>query len=93
MILGISPDSVDSHAKFRRKYALPYALLADVGHEVASRYGVWRRKPIFGGFLDGIARTTFLVGADGRIARIFSDIADTSTHGAEVADALAALAT
>lgn len=90
MVLGISADSVASHAKFRRKYALPYRLLADVDHVVSSSYGVWRAKPFFGRVLDGIVRTTFIVDAAGSIARVFEKI-DTAGHGDEVANALAAL--
>ena len=90
MVLGISADSVESHAKFRRKYKLPYRLLADVGHVVSSRYGVWREKRMFGRLFDGIARTTFLVDAGGTIARVFEEI-DTAGHGTEVANAVAAL--
>ena len=90
MVLGISPDSVKSHAKFRRKFELPYNLLADVGHRVAEAYGVWKPKSMFGINFDGVVRTTFLIDADGRVARVFEKV-NPLGHGKEVADALAGM--
>ena len=86
-MLGISPDSVDSHRKFREKYELPYDLLADVGHQVAETYGVWKNKSMFGISFDGVARTTFLIDEAGRVARVFEKV-NPLGHGAEVAEAL-----
>lgn len=86
-MLGISPDSVASHRKFREKYELPYDLLADVGHQVAEAYGVWKTKSMFGITFDGVARTTFLVDPDGRVARVFEKV-NPLGHGAEVAEEL-----
>ncbi len=58
-ILGISPDTSKSHAKFKAKYELPFTLLADPDHQIASLYGVWGRKKLMGREYDGILRTTF----------------------------------
>ena len=74
MVLGISPDSAKSHKKFREKYALPYNLLVDEGHAVADAYGVWKEKKLYGVTYMGVERTTFIIGKDGRIARIFPKV-------------------
>lgn len=89
MVLGISADSVESHARFRKKYELPYTLLADTEHTVADAYGVWGPKRIFGIKYEGIARTTFLIDEDGRVAKVFEKV-KSAGHGEEVAAALAA---
>ena len=90
-VLGISPDSVRKHAKFRDKYGLNFPLLADEGHAVADRYGVWQQKSMFGHKYWGNARTTFVIDATGRIARVFEQVKPAG-HAAEVAAAVAALA-
>lgn len=90
VVLGISPDSVKSHVKFKTKFALPYQLLADTEHAVAESYGVWQEKSMYGRKYMGVARTTFVVGADGRIARVFEKVKPEG-HGDEVAEAVAAL--
>ena len=86
-VLGVSPDDVRSHAKFRAKYDLPFTLLADTEHAVAERYGVWVEKSMYGRRYWGNERTTFLIGADGRIARVFRKVKPAG-HAAEVAAAL-----
>lgn len=87
-ILGISPDDVKSHQKFRKKYELSYPLLADTGHTVADAYGVWQQKSFMGRKYMGNARTTFLIGPDGIIKRVFEGVRPAG-HAAEVAAALA----
>ena len=67
-VLGVSPDTKDSHVKFRSKYGLPFTLLADPEHEVAELYGVWVEKTSFGRTSKGIKRSTFVIGADGKVA-------------------------
>ena len=89
-ILGISPDDVKSHVKFRKKYELPFPLLADVGHPVADQYGVWQEKSMYGRKYWGNARTTFVIDAKGRIARVFEKVKPEG-HAAEVAEVVAAL--
>jgi peroxiredoxin Q/BCP len=69
-VLGVSPDSVESHVKFRDKYSLPFTLLADPDHKLAEAYGVWVEKKNYGRTYMGIERSTFVIDADGRIAAI-----------------------
>jgi thioredoxin-dependent peroxiredoxin len=70
VVLGVSPDSAESHAKFRDKYGLPFVLLADTDHAVAEQYGVWVEQEYKGKAYTGIERSTFVIDADGNIARI-----------------------
>ena len=71
VVLGVSPDDVGSHRKFRKKYDLPFTLLADEDHQAAEAYGVWKEKSMFGRKYWGIERSTFVIDADGTIRRIF----------------------
>ena len=89
-VLGVSTDDVRSHARFRAKHDLPFTLLADVDHQVAERYGVWVEKQLYGRRYLGIERTTFVIDAAGRIARVFRRVRSAG-HGAEVAAAIEAL--
>src|SRR3954463_16022223 len=66
-VYGVSPDDVASHVKFRDKYKLNFPLLADPDHKVAEKFGAWREKNMYGSKSMGIARSTFLIGADGVI--------------------------
>ena len=84
MVLGISPDSPKSHRKFKEKHQLTYTLLADVEHAVAEQYGVWQEKSMYGRKYWGVARTTFIIDADGRIAKVFEKVKPDG-HAAEVA--------
>jgi peroxiredoxin Q/BCP len=88
VVLGLSPDSPQSHAKFKVKYGLPMTLLADENHAIAETYGVWVEKNIFGVTRMGIARTTFLVDPNGKIARVFEKV-DPSGHGEDLAQVIA----
>jgi peroxiredoxin Q/BCP len=90
VILGVSPDPVRSHVKFKAKYALPFTLLADTEHAVSEAYGTWQEKSMYGRKYMGVARTTFLVDRDGRIARVFEKVKPAG-HAEEVAAAVAAL--
>lgn len=83
MVVGISPDPVKAQAKFKTKYGLPYALLADTEHTVAEAYGVWKEKSMYGKKYMGIERTTFLIGADGRIRKVFEKVKPAG-HAEEV---------
>jgi peroxiredoxin Q/BCP len=74
VILGVSPDSVESHVKFKLKYQIPFALLADPGHRVCDLYGVWGPKKFVGRDYEGVLRTTFLIGPDGRVLRVFEQV-------------------
>jgi peroxiredoxin Q/BCP len=69
-VLGVSPDPVSSHVKFRDKYELPFTLLADPEHEVAETYGVWVEKEMAGKTYMGIERSTFVIDAEGNVASV-----------------------
>ncbi len=89
-ILGVSPDSVKSHAKFKSKYGLPFPLLADEGHKVCDAYGVWGPKKMMGREYEGVLRTTFLIDPRGKIARVFENVRPAE-HSTEVLTALKSL--
>jgi thioredoxin-dependent peroxiredoxin len=90
VVLGISPDTVQKHIKFRRKFALPYNLLADTEHAVAEQYGVWGQKTLFGHKYMGVLRTTFVIDQTGTIARVFENVR-TAGHAAELLETVTAL--
>ena len=87
VILGISPDTPKAQAKFKQKFQLPYTLLCDTEHQVADSYGVWAEKSMYGKKYMGIERTTFLIGADGRVRKIFRKVKPAG-HAAQVQEAL-----
>lgn len=87
VVLGVSPDSVEDHVKFRDKYDLPFRLLADTEHQVAEAYGVWKQKSMFGRKYRGNERTTFIIDEEGRIARVFPKV-DPASHTELVLEAL-----
>ena len=87
VVLGVSPDSVESHKKFREKYGLDFRLLSDPDHKVAEAYGVWQLKSMYGRKYWGIARTTFVINEKGRIARVFEKVKPAG-HADEVLAAL-----
>ena len=90
VVLGISPDSVKSHAKFKAKFNLPFTLLADTEKLVAGEYDVWKEKSMYGRKYMGVERTTFLIDRHGDIARVFSKVKPAG-HAAEVMEAIASL--
>jgi len=73
-LFGISPDSPESHAKFRAKFDLPYPLLADEGHLVAEQYGVWVEKSMYGKKYMGVERSTFIIGPDGKLEHVLHKV-------------------
>ena len=83
VVLGISPDDEDSHAKFAKKFSLPFSLLADAGHKIADAYGVWVEKSMYGKTYMGVERSTFVIGPDGKLAAIFRKV-KAGEHVAEV---------
>ena len=87
VILGVSPDSPEDHTKFKAKYNLPFSLLADEGHHISDTYGVWGPKKFMGREYEGIHRTTFLIGTDGKIVKVFENVKPDG-HSAEVLAAL-----
>lgn len=89
-ILGVSPDTSRSHAKFKTKYQLPFPLLADADHKVCEQYAVWGPKKFMGREYEGVLRTTYLIDAQGKIARVFENVRPAE-HSAEVLDAVRSL--
>jgi len=91
VILGVSPDDVASHARFKKKFQLPFPLLADEGHKVCDLYGVWGPKESFGREYDGVIRTTFLIDENGNVVNVFENVRP-SEHSTEVLSSLGAAA-
>jgi thioredoxin-dependent peroxiredoxin len=89
IVLGVSTDSVKSHGKFVEKFKLPFPLLADENKEIVQAYGVWGEKTFMGRKYLGTHRVTFLIGTDGRIAKIWPEV-KPEQHAAEVLEAVRA---
>ena len=89
VVIGVSKDSVKKHANFRKKYELTHALASDETGEMLERYGVWIEKSMYGRKYMGIERATFLIGADGRIARAWRKVKVTG-HAEDVLKAVQA---
>ena len=87
VVLGVSPDSPTSHARFKEKYHLPFTLLSDEDHRVCELYGAWGKKKYMGREYDGVLRTTFLIDEKGIIKRVFPNVKPEG-HSAEVLAAL-----
>ena len=87
VIVGVSPDKPSAQAKFKQKYDLPFALLADEDKAAAQAYGVWKEKNMYGKKVMGIERSTFIIGPDGKIEKIYSKV-KAQGHAAQVLDAL-----
>lgn len=83
VVLGVSTDSLESHDKFRGKHNLNFPLLSDQTADVAKMYGVWKEKNMYGHRKWGVARTTYWIGADGRVKKIWKKI-DTAKHAEDV---------
>ena len=90
VVMGISPDNIKSHQKFKQKYELPYPLLVDEGHRLADEYDVWKEKALYGVKYMGVERTTVIINKDGRVAKIFRKV-KVPGHVQEVAEAVDAL--
>jgi len=83
LIVGVSPDKPAAQAKFKQKYGLPFTLLADEEKAAAKAYGVWREKNMYGKKVMGNVRTTFLIGPDGKIEKIYENV-KAKGHAGEV---------
>jgi peroxiredoxin Q/BCP len=83
IILGVSPDSVKSHKKFKEKFKLPFPLLADEKHSVCESYGVWGKKKYMGKEYMGVQRTTFLINEKGLITHVFENV-KPAQHSSEI---------
>lgn len=90
VLLGVSPDDVESHVKFRDKYSLNFPLLVDADHKVAEKYGAWREKNMYGKKSMGIQRSTFLIDASGKVFKVWKRV-QVDGHDAQVLQALAQL--
>ncbi len=90
VVLGVSPDKETTHAKFAGKFGLPFTLLADPEHEVAQKYGSWGEKSLYGRKFMGIIRSTFLIGADGKVAKVWPKV-KVAGHVEEVLEAVKSL--
>ena len=88
VVLGVSPDDEASHVKFKEKYSLPFTLLADPEHKVAEQYGVWKERNSYGKKSMGIERSTFVIDADGNVAKVMRRV-KPDTHAADVLATLA----
>jgi peroxiredoxin Q/BCP len=86
-VLGVSPDTVESHVKFRDKFNLNFPLLADPDHAVAEKYGAWREKNMYGKKSMGIQRSTYLIDADGKVAKVWQRV-QVDGHDDAVIDSL-----
>ncbi|HEY9518285.1 MAG TPA: thioredoxin-dependent thiol peroxidase [Gemmatimonadales bacterium] len=87
VVLGVSPDTAASHKKFKSKFRLPFPLLADPDHKVAERYGAWGERSMYGRKFQGILRTTFVIGPDGRIKKVFERVKPKG-HASQVLESL-----
>ena|SRR5258707_13918580 len=86
-VIGVSPDKPSAQAKFKEKYDLPFTLLADENKAAAEAYGVYKEKNMYGKKLMGTERTTFIIGPDGKIEKIYNKV-KAKGHAAEVLEAL-----
>lgn len=91
VVLGVSADDVASHKKFSEKFSLNFPLLADTDHRMAEQYGAWREKNMYGKISMGIQRSTFLIDANGIVAKVWKKVS-VDGHDQQVIDALQALA-
>ena len=83
IVIGISPDDVKSHQKFKVKYGLPFTLIADPDHKIIDKYGVWGEKNLYGRKYMGLHRTTFVINEKGVIEKIFKK-PKSKIHAAEI---------
>lgn len=90
VVIGLSKDSVASHDKFKKKYELPFTLASDTDGTVCEAYGVWVEKSMYGKKYMGIERATYLIGRDGKIAKVWRKV-KVPGHGADVLKAVKAL--
>ena len=89
VVLGVSPDSEKSHAKFTTKFSLPFELVPDEDHKIAAAYEVWKEKSMYGRKYMGIERTTFIIGPAGKIQTVFAKVKPAG-HAVEILAALSA---
>ncbi len=88
VVLGVSPDSGESHTKFASKYRLPFILLSDPDRKVMTRYGAWGEKVLYGRKTTGVIRSTVWVGPGGKVVKHWARVASAADHPAKVLEAL-----
>ncbi|HMN89224.1 MAG TPA: thioredoxin-dependent thiol peroxidase [Saprospiraceae bacterium] len=88
-LLGVSPDTTKKQGNFRKKYDLPFPLLADTEQEVLKAYGAWGEKQMYGKTYEGVLRTTFVIDEQGTIEKIFTKV-DTKNHAVQILEAMGA---
>lgn len=87
VVLGVSPDGVESHRRFKEKHGLDFPLLADEDHRVSDAYGVWKEKSMYGRTFWGVERSTFLIDEEGRVVRVWRKV-KAEGHASAVAEAM-----
>jgi len=87
VVLGLSPDGVESHGDFRKKYKLPFTLLADPDHKVATAYGAWGEKTLYGNTFIGMHRNAVVIDPEGKVAQLFPNVRSKG-FGARMAKAV-----
>jgi peroxiredoxin Q/BCP len=90
VVLGISPDGAESHAKFAAKYRLPFTLLSDPSKKTMEKYGAWGEKMMYGKKTTGVIRSTVWIGPDGRVKKHWKKVPKAADHPAKVLEALEA---
>ncbi|MBI1972323.1 MAG: thioredoxin-dependent thiol peroxidase [Candidatus Aenigmarchaeota archaeon] len=90
VVIGVSPDSVDSHKRFKKKYKLNFSLVSDTTKEISKTYGVWKKKSFMGKEFMGVERTTFVINENGIVEKIFPKVSPAD-HSREVLDFLGSL--
>ena len=88
VVLGVSPDGVEKHQKFRAKYKLPFSLLSDPDRDVMSKFGAWGEKTMYGKKVTGVIRSTVWIGKDGVVRKHWARVAKAEAHPAQVLEAL-----
>ena len=86
IVIGVSPDGVASHDRFRDKYDLNFPLLSDPDHAVAEAYGAWGKKKMYGREYEGILRSTFVIDAEGRIEKVYAKVKAADNPGQVLQD-------
>ena len=87
VVIGVSKDSVERHVKFKEKYSLKFPLIADEDGKICEKYGVWQKKKLYGKEFMGIVRSTFLIGENGKLLKVWPKV-KVKGHVAEVLDAV-----
>ena len=88
VVLGVSPDDEDSHARFAKKYKLPFPLLCDPTKKTMEKYGAWGEKMMYGKKTTGVIRSTVWIGPDGKVVKHWARVAKAADHPAKVLEAL-----